>query len=64
MKASDVIRTGVFEFIQRESAQKPASLWETGKDLFGADKTTLDIGSVAANHKTLLKKKLDAKYPH
>ena len=61
VSASDVIRVSFFQYLQ--NAEKPATLYELGHHLFGADKTPVE-GSPAANYKNLLKDKLPAKHSH
>jgi hypothetical protein len=56
---SEVIRKSVEAFI--DQAARPATLYDLGKHLFGADKRALG-GSTSASVKRLLRAKLRAKH--
>ncbi len=59
VSASDVIRASLLQYLS--NTEKPATLYELGHDLFGADETPV-TDSPSANYKKLLQGKLHAKY--
>jgi hypothetical protein len=61
--ASGVIRESVAEYlVRRRRKGRPASAWDLGKDLFGADTGPARSSSTSRHVKRLIREKLRAKH--
>jgi hypothetical protein len=61
--ASGVIRESVAEYlVRRRRKRRPASAWDLGKDLFGADTGPARSSNTSRHVKRLIREKLRAKH--